>query len=382
MGIRVMKTLVWCATLVAICLGPLCASDYQVIDLGVGAANDVNNAGQIVGWAYSADGQQHAYSWQGGTATDLGTLGSATFSEEGYVNYTSSWATSINNKGQVVGTSYNPAGDQCHGSMVETACLWQNGTVTGMLDWSYGSYVGYSSSSATAINDWGLITTFDGSVNSASGAAGRLWQGVWNGPCSDAMIDPAYCINSSGQMAGAAFASYPDPRAGGRICACLYYYGTQLGGAWGLLRTVLWPDGRANGINNNGLVVGTGPYSSETSPSGLASFGCLWQDGSLSYLWEDGEANDVNDLGQIVGRAGSSACLWDNGVMTYLDGLGGSSVAKAINEDGDIVGYSYDSNGVSHAVLWQPVPEPPSLVPLLFGLAGCVRLIGRRRLSN
>jgi probable HAF family extracellular repeat protein len=62
----------------------------------------INDAGQIVGDGRMPDiGETHLLLWQGGTMTDLGTLGGLSASAE-----------AINGKGQVVGTSDNGADDQ------------------------------------------------------------------------------------------------------------------------------------------------------------------------------------------------------------------------------------------------------------------------------
>ena len=62
--------------------------------LGGARANDINNQGQVVGSSTTAEGQNHAVLWENGTMTALGTLGG-----------TSSWASGINDQGQVVGWS-------------------------------------------------------------------------------------------------------------------------------------------------------------------------------------------------------------------------------------------------------------------------------------
>ena len=66
----------------------------------------------------------------------------------------------------------------------------------------------------------------------------------------------------------------------------------------------------------------------------------------------------INSSGQIVGYSfysdGSSrATLWNNGVASNLASLGGAdSVALAINDSGQIVGHSNLANGQSNATLW------------------------------
>ncbi len=65
-------------------------------------------------------------------------------------------------------------------------------------------------------------------------------------------------------------------------------------------------------------------------------------------------AYGINDAGQIVGSNGQDACLWDNGTVTDLGNLGGSTtVACAINDKGEVVGYGTTPNGDTHAFLWQ-----------------------------
>ena len=57
-------------------------------------ALDVNNRGQVVGWAYTAGGLPFAFLWEKGVMTNLGTLGGS---------YSYGWG--INDPGQVVGQS-------------------------------------------------------------------------------------------------------------------------------------------------------------------------------------------------------------------------------------------------------------------------------------
>ena len=114
----------------------------------------------------------------------------------------------------------------------------------------------------------------------------------------------------------------------------------------------------ANGINNNGDVVGYS-YSPDKQQRAV-----LWRNGSIIDLGVlPGEAssvaNDINDRGQVVGSSGNRLFVWQNGVMTDLGKYSDSTSvrARAINNKGDIIGAitipgSYDgsafvrSNGV------------------------------------
>ena len=96
-------------------------AQYAVRDLGtlrrtVTAAADVNAMGQVVGFSMTADGFLHAFVWDRGVMTDLGTLSVGE----------SSYATAINDSGWVVGFSQISRSRNSH------AFLWRKGV--GMED--------------------------------------------------------------------------------------------------------------------------------------------------------------------------------------------------------------------------------------------------------
>ena len=105
------------------------------------SALSINNAGQIVGSSL-INGGTHATLWYGATATDLGTLG-------GYY----STATSINNTGQIVGYSM-PAGNESW-----RATIWDGKTATDLNDYLDSDLKagGWELTFADAINNSGQI---------------------------------------------------------------------------------------------------------------------------------------------------------------------------------------------------------------------------------
>ena len=94
------------------------SADWSRVDLGtlggsISQAHVINDRGQVVGHSMTATGQRHAFLWEDGVMTDLGTLPGSTNSN----------ATGINNRGQVVGGPYFVANSP-------QAFLWQDGEMT------------------------------------------------------------------------------------------------------------------------------------------------------------------------------------------------------------------------------------------------------------
>lgn len=111
----------FCGTLalLAILAAPAYAQGpWTITDLGTlggpsSSALDVNDSGQVVGWAFNAAGQQRAFVWTPANGMlDLGTLGGP-----------SSSAHAINNAGQIVGESTTGSG-QNHAFLWTAAGAW------------------------------------------------------------------------------------------------------------------------------------------------------------------------------------------------------------------------------------------------------------------
>jgi probable HAF family extracellular repeat protein len=153
-----------------------------------GVAFGINNRGQAVGYSGTCTAANYAVVWENDTATKLPDLG-----DPGGIAY------AINSHNQVVGQAVNSDG-------TALAALWQNNTVTALG----GLLPGDVASFATSINNRGQVvgSSFDSKANWSHGL---LWQ---NGgmidlntlfpASSNLYVVSASNINESGQIAGMA----------------------------------------------------------------------------------------------------------------------------------------------------------------------------------
>jgi len=265
----------------SLCFSALC---YAVTDLGAlngetSYATSINNSGQVVGYS-NCDGYNHAFLWQNGAIRDLGTLGGA-----------SSYAYGINNVGTIVGCADNGIG-------IPHAFIY-NGA---MQDPS--SYMPSVFSTAYGVNDCGQVVG-EGNFDSIHGYA--------------------YSYSGSGIVTEDNVLS------------------------------VVIGSGVARGVNNNGQVVGTSYENGQAflrSGSQMQNLGTLGGGGSQAYA--------VNNNGNVVGHSANSsgndrAFIWQNSSgMKELGAISSNapSYAVAINNNNQVVGHSYTATGEEHAFLW------------------------------
>jgi len=243
-------------------------SGGQIHDLGAlpgdisSSAAAINDSGQIVG-ASSNGSRSHAYLYDHGTFTDLGTLGG-----------TNSSAQAINSSGQIVGNSNWLQNGQS--STATHAFLFDHGTMTELITPDLNS-------SAQGINGIGQIV-----INSF--AADGLGEGfIYQGGQFTGIFDSAtvWAINASGQVTGLlATTSHPYILSGG-------------------VRTDLGSTGSPAAINSLGVVVGASLVTSSTASAFIYKNQEMLDLNTLvdpNSGWRLNLANGINDQGQIVGK--------------------------------------------------------------------------------
>jgi len=346
------------------------AVTYQApLDLGPGWAHAINNLGQAVGTTVFGGGGQ-AVLWENGVPVQrvLPTL------PYPYNNWAQ--AMDINDQGQVAGESVMASTYQGQ------ACLWENKTANPT---PLGFLPGHDTSLAYGMNNAGQVVGASNVYTNWDTYRAVLWQNgvIQNLGVLDAWLrSGANAINDQGMVVGGVWAS------GGSGRATFWY-----GGVAGYLGE---PAGHsvssASDINNLGDVVGS------SGPSSGQSYACWWHGGVATNLHLDAPSEyqsggsstyAINNLGQVVGWLYTNpaspykgdAYVWQNHSMQLLPLLDGYQYATAmgINDLGQIVGFAGDGYSMSRAVLWNPVPEPSSLVALGSGLAGLGGLLSRRR---
>ncbi|MEW6199884.1 MAG: choice-of-anchor W domain-containing protein [Planctomycetota bacterium] len=309
---------------------------YTIVDIGALSANgtypaSINDAGDVVGYYYSSSWQQRAFLYRGGVISDLGTLG-------GVMAY----AHDINNLGQVVGESMTAGGQTLafrwdgSGPLVNLGALPGGTTSAAYAINSHGQVVGYSE----------YISTYHAFLHSGGVMShmGTL----------DYYLSGAFDINDHGQAVGVLMDDL------GHAMAFLYDNGVLVN-----LGTPLLSDSQAWVINNNGLVAGTA-WGPGEDRSFLCANGIVIDLGALPG-YPKTYANGINDEGKVVGTSTSNtgvshAFLYTGGELRDLNSLlvpGHDwqylAGAYAINNNGQITGYGR-RNGQDRGFILTPVP--------------------------
>jgi len=342
---------------------------YKLIDMGTfggpesyingyeyfGPLQNINNAGTITGWAdtsnvdpygrssngyehfcFNYDGipcyASHAFLWQDGVRTDLGTLPHG-------VNSATAWVSS---NGLIAGTSQNGETDPLAPGTptnfpVNHAVMWRDGKIIDL-----GTLPGGYESIGQAVNSRGQVVGF--ATNTV--------------PDNYSFIQTSAIFNR--------FEPYPYPY---QDRAFLWQDGvmTDLGTLGN--GTDAW----ATAINDQGQVIGFS-YTNQTpnQVTNPCAFGGALIPTQDPFLWENGTMIDLGTLGGVCGfpfgldnygrvvgtsdLAGDQVqhpFLWTKAKgMQDLGSLGGSAVATMINDSGEVVGQSSLENSEFHAFLW------------------------------
>lgn len=287
---------------------------------------DINDKGWIVGHEYVEEDVNHAFLWtEADGMVDLGTFGGK-----------ESYAFGLNNDGIIVGKAQEQDGTW-------RACVWDEGKEIRKLE-----APGSSESSANAINEAGLIA---GHIRTSTGSSHAV---LWNpegelrdiGGFGGWRIYPVD-INNSGMVLVEA---EPDPYVTGEFRAFIWTSGEgfmEIEGFGGELT-------RGWALNNHGQMVGAGEGWWELPSLRVENYVVK----SFSMISEGlGELAD-----RFLGGTGAVAFLWEEGNLTRLTNRMTENTdridpfPKDINDQGQIVGWSYSSGGgKSGAILLTPV---------------------------
>jgi probable HAF family extracellular repeat protein len=210
-----------------------------MVDLGTpGAAEAINERGQVAGTADGPAGLSQAFRWDGGQLRFLGTLGGPT-----------SFALGINRRGSVVGLAERPDPGRFHAFLWKRGVLRDLGTLGGTL------------SHARSVNDHHVV------VGGSRAADGRDRPFVWHagvmrdlGTLEGDVHGDAFSVNHWNQIVGVS--SDGDLR----FRAVLWHHGRILD-----LNQLVPPDSgwvlsEAYDINDRGWIVGSGARDGRARP--------------------------------------------------------------------------------------------------------------------
>ena len=356
-------------------------------DPGIGGVSKVlNNQGMLAGKANTSTSDPycglpncfdaHAFRWDKGVLTDLGTLPGGTNSDIG----------GINARGWMVGGSGTSEIDPFTNTPSFHAVLW-----TGNQPMDLGTLGGYNSN-ALHVDDGGQIVGISttGTPDPLSFLGESIHPVIWKrgviqdlGTLQQGTI--AFASNQCGNgrdglVVGFSFInSLVNPDTGVPTAHDFFWHDGIMEDIPTLGGTFVGDEIDFAGyptvcVNSRGQVAGESTVSDDPfilHPY-LYDHGVLTDLGTLGGSF--GLVGWLNDAGDIVGGASTAndesfhATLWTKGVIHDLGALDGDcgGRANAINAQGQIVGSSYSCDDIGRAVLW----DKGSIVDLNAAIAG------------
>ncbi len=293
--VRSLFVFVICVQISAFSSSALAASKYKISWLGDLGVSAVNNSGQVTGTFSIGNAKHRAFLYEKGAVSELGTLGGG-----------SSFGSDINNTGQIVGHSFQENGPT-------RAFIYDNGQMKNL-----GSSNAGSASYATAINDHGQVVgnSDDHAVLYENGNITRIHNSTFG---------TAVDINNKGQILGIADSQaflYENGNATNYSNQQSGHHPSGMNNNGDVTFLSFSPDGRGS-VYLDGSYFDLPKHTNiNPSPNAISDSGAVvgntgFADSSLSFgsafLFEDGEEFKLSDLIDGVSELYGARDISDNG---------------------------------------------------------------------
>ena len=325
---------------------------YIVIDVGTlggtfSQAYGINNKGTVVGFATVAgDVALHAFVWRKGVMTDLGTLAPTD-------TVPASGAYSINDNDEVVGFSETSVPDPqntCGDSLVCVPVIWRDGTVNALPT------LGGTDGSASSINNRGqVVGVAQAAEIDPTCQTPVIKPAVWEKGQVRALDTAPFLDGLIGDGPGPA-GNNDNGQIVGTVATCDF----SAASAYLWRKDEVVNIGTLGGADITPIAINNKGQATGTAFNGNLNRAFLWQDGVATDLgslpnFPQVHGNSINNRSQITGQTcdiTESFCttfIWQSGVMTDLNTIvpPDSSLymidPSGINARGEIVGLAFQN---------------------------------------